>query len=73
MHPLLTATDGAVISRSGPTVLVPSTTVKLELYGATSEAVVALTEGEEVGFALVHHLTDGSGAGFRPDRWLRPL
>jgi alpha,alpha-trehalase len=50
--PTLTAKNGAVVARGGPTVLVLATTVTMDLDGATATAAVAMGEGDKAAFAL---------------------
>ena len=52
VHPRLRRTDRAVVTRGGATVLVLSTDVELQVDGATADAVLTLTEGQDIGFAL---------------------
>ena len=52
VQPILTVDKGAVVARGGPTVVVLSTNVTMDLQGATATAAVAMTTGDEVAFAL---------------------
>ena len=52
VHPRLSIESGAVLAHGGSTVVVLSTELDMEIDKATASAVVVVTEGEELGFAL---------------------
>jgi GH15 family glucan-1,4-alpha-glucosidase len=52
VHPRLSAAPNAVVAHGGATVLVLSTQLELDFDGATASAVVTLTEGQALAFAL---------------------
>lgn len=52
VHPRLTTAPNAVVAHGGATMLVLSTQLEMDLDGATASAVVTLTEGQTLTFAL---------------------
>ncbi|MGI8700511.1 MAG: glycoside hydrolase family 15 protein [Nocardioidaceae bacterium] len=52
VHSRLSRSPKAVVARGGPTVLVLSTELELDLDGATGATTVTLREGEKLAFAL---------------------
>lgn len=52
VHPRLSVEAGAVLAHGGSTIVVLSTDLDMEIDRATASAVVTLTAGQELGFAL---------------------
>ena len=65
VHPRLSVETGAVLAHGGSTIVVLSTELDMDIDRATASAVVTVTEGEELGFALAQ----GGAWDARPPVW----